>query len=102
MLEKRTARGVAATEQAENLGGPGIEFMIAERADDVAAIRIALPVSRVEEPQRRAVAAIRVGEQIQKLDRRLVLQQAGDRRAGAELIAGVEDQRAPGRCARPD
>ena len=68
--------------------------MVAEGSDDVAAIGL-----NIDPLHRRAIVAVRVRQQIEKFNRRLILQQAGDRRAGAELISGVDNQRTPRGCA---
>jgi len=63
---------VATLQQAQQLAGALVELVVAQRADHIA-----------QRVQLESIAAVAVGEQVQEADRRLVLEQGGDRRAGA-------------------
>ena len=71
-LQKRTVRVVATVDEAQELGAALVEFVVAGRADHVA----------VEVARHGTLAAL-VRQGVQKLNRRLVLQQRGGGRPGA-------------------
>lgn len=68
---------IAAIQQAQQFPGALVEFMVAEGADQIAPRVQPIPV-----------VAVLVRQQVKEADRRLVLEQCRDRRAGADMVAG--------------
>ena len=70
--------------------------MVAERADDVATVGVPPPLARCDHVGGVSVRTVIICEQVQNLDAGFIAQQSGRWRAGPELIARMQEDRAAG------
>jgi hypothetical protein len=91
-VEEWPLRMIAAGQQTQQLSRAFVELVIAERADDIA-LRLRI---RFQEIRELALQAERnaplVGQRVEHVDRRLILQQRRVRRRRTDVIACMNDE----------